>query len=124
MSCLYTCSWKSAVPVWTVNKVKKSSLSHFIQKVVTTREIATSCLFLCVMLMSYSMTFIALNFEQDVLSLVHQKTLLHFILPNQSTDYQTHYLADSSLTSNLLTGQQNAQVYSRVVLLCPEAVRF
>lgn len=70
------------------------------------------------------MTFIALNFEQTVLSLIHQKTLLHFILPNQSTDYQTHYLADSSLTSNLLTGQQNAQVYSRVVLLCPEAVRF
>lgn len=27
-----------------------------------------------------------------------EQTLLRFILPNQSTDYQTHYLADSSLT--------------------------
>jgi len=46
------------------------------------------------------MTFIALNFEQDVLLsvMIHQKTLLHVILPNLNTDYQTHYLTDSSLT--------------------------
>lgn len=45
------------------------------------------------------MAFVVLNFEQDVLlSVIHQKPLLHFILPNLNTDYQTHYLTDSSLT--------------------------